>query len=120
MKHKIAWFLAAYVLIALLVCAGIKSYFWPSARPFDSSTWKADHVMRPAMIDDLLSNVPLKGMRRSQIDELLGDPGGPDNRDSIRENHYIYWTGSDGVIDDWWLDLTFEDDQVVDVRHSPD
>lgn len=99
-----------FVTIAMLI-------WWMSKpRPFDSTQWKAS-TSRQRMVHDLLTNHTLKGKNHAQIDDLLGKPQPPD---SVRDGHYIYRTGTDGVIDDMWLELRFEADRVVEVLHYPD
>ncbi|MEZ6035726.1 MAG: hypothetical protein R3C17_21725 [Planctomycetaceae bacterium] len=56
-------------------------------------------------------------MSRGDIDEILGKPRGGD---SFSEGKYIYWAGTDGVIDDMWLEIDFETDIVIATRYVPD
>ena len=86
-------------------------------RPFDSTRWKNEKDMRPQMVLDLLNNHDLVGKSRESIDTMLGVPRG---RDSVRNGKYIYWAGSDGVIDDMWLELEFSADTVVSRKYYPD
>ncbi|MEZ6031749.1 MAG: hypothetical protein R3C17_01475 [Planctomycetaceae bacterium] len=69
------------------------------------------------MIRDLLDNHDLVGKSRESIDAMLGVPNG---RDSVRNGKYIYWAGSDGVIDDMWLEIEFSADTVVSRKYYPD
>lgn len=82
--------------------------------PFTSNGWKSNLSERPRMVSDLIAKGKLDGVSRADVDTILGVP------DSIRGDKYIYWAGTDGVIDDMWLEVTFADDRVVDVRHVPD
>ena len=86
-------------------------------RPFDSTSWKNENDTRPQMIRDLLDNKVLVGKSRESIDAMLGVPRG---RDSVRNGIYIYWAGSDGVIDDMWLEIEFSADTVVSRKYYPD
>ena len=85
--------------------------------PFESIRWKNDVNTRPQMVRDLLDNHSLVGKSRESIDTMLGVPTG---RDSVRNDKYIYWAGSDGVIDDMWLEIEFVGDTVVSIRYVPD
>lgn len=69
------------------------------------------------MVRDLLENHDLAGKSREYVDLMLGVPCG---RDSDRNGKYTYWAGTDGVIDDMWLEVQFEGDSVVSVRYIPD
>jgi hypothetical protein len=107
--------LAAWILFLAIAC-GFAYGFWVLYRPipFDSSTWKSSRNSRPRMVDDLLSKSLLDGMSSAEIDSLLGPP------DLNRNGTYVYWAGTDGVIDDLWLEVDFESDRVTHVRHVPD
>ena len=70
--------------------------------------------MRPQMVRDLLNNHDLVGKSRESIDTMLGVPGG------VRNGNYIHWAGSDGVIDDMWLEIEFSADTVVSRKYYPD
>lgn len=69
------------------------------------------------MVRDLINGQNLIAKSRSSIDTMLGVPKG---RDSERDGKYIYWLGSDGVIDDLWLEIDFVDDTVVSLHYAPD
>jgi len=69
------------------------------------------------MVRDFLDNHDLAGASRDEINTMLGLPSG---RDSIRNGKYIYWAGTDGIIDDIWLEIGFENETVVSVRYVPD
>jgi hypothetical protein len=69
------------------------------------------------MVDDLLKNQQLLGLSREEVQQLLGVPSG---RDSIRDGKYVYWAGTDSVIDDMWLEIDFEFGSVVATRYVPD
>ncbi len=85
--------------------------------PFDSTRWKNEKETRFQMVRDLLDSYDLVGQSRESIDIMLGEPRGCD---SVRNGKYVYWAGSDGVIDDMWLEIEFSDDTVVSLRYCPD
>ena len=47
------------------------------SRPFDASIWRSDPKQRPYMVADLMIRKPLKGLKKSDIRNLLGQPDGP-------------------------------------------
>lgn len=104
---------ATAVLFVLL--GGLVAWIY---RPisFDSSVWKQESKHRPQMVDDLLISYELKEMSRKQVEQLLGKPTG---HDSIQGNRYIYWAGYAGI-DDMWLEIQFDGNQVAEVHHRPD
>jgi hypothetical protein len=103
-------------LAVWIIFVGIACGFWflTLPIPFDSSTWKSSRNLRPKMVDDLLSRHLLDRMNTAEVDSLLGPP------DSKRNGTYAFWAGSDGVIDDMWLEVDYEKDRVIHVRHVPD
>jgi len=117
-KRRIVMALSAVGCITLLavmavaLCSGI----YGRDVPFDSAAWKNDPSRRPRMVRSLLAR-DLQGATRAEIDTMLGVPSG---RDSARPDLYIYWAGTDGVIDDMWLELQFVDDRVNAVSYGPD
>lgn len=109
--------LIAILSIGVTAIAGLYVYN-DREIPFTSSDWKTNVSKRPRMIDSLLNNHNLVGAPRESIDDLLGVPS--TSRDSVIDDRYVYWAGTDGVIDDMWLEIRFADDRVVDVRYVPD
>lgn len=109
----------ALIVGVAVAFAGILAGFWYWTRPipFDSAVWKSESSARQRMVDDLLVRRLLEGMSRAEVDALLGPPTPPD---SVREGTYVYWAGSDGVIDDAWLEIEFENDVVRNVRYCSD
>ena len=101
----------------VLLAVGIYAYVNRQI-PFSSEAWKANVSQRPRMVQNLLADYDLKAKSRDDIDELLGVSTAPP--DAVVGDQYIYWAGTDGVIDDMWLEITFKQDQVVDVRYVPD
>lgn len=109
--------LLALSFVAVVVCASVYAYRNRDI-PFTSEGWKSDLSLRPRMVSDLVSNRMLDGASRTDVERMLGVPSnGPD---SIIAGRYVYWAGTDGVIDDMWLEVTFAEDRVADVRHVPD
>ena len=66
------------------------------------------------MVDDLLSKRILDHLSRAEVETLLGPPA------SVRDGVYVYWAGTDGVIDDLWLEIEFQDGRVSQARCIPD
>ena len=102
-------------LASLAVC-NVITYMYRDI-PFDSTKWKNEKDTRPQMIRDLLDNHNLVGKSRESIETRLGVPRG---RDSVWNSKYMYWAGSDGAIDDMWLEIEFSDDTVVSRKYYPD
>jgi hypothetical protein len=86
--------------------------------PFDAEAWQNERDQRSRMVRSLLDDHNLVGMDRLEIHELLGAPSPP--RDAIINGRYVYWAGTDGMIDDMWFEVLFTDDTVSHVRHVPD
>jgi len=106
------------VLVFLaLIAAGIVVFLTTRSLPFDSTRWKNEEDVRPRFIRDLLDNHDLAGASRDEVNAMLGVPSG---RDLIQDGKYIYWAGTDGVIDDMWLEIEFENEKVVSIRYVPD
>ncbi len=100
-----------------LIAVGIMILWANRSIPFDSTRWKNEENVRPSMVRDFLDKHDLVGASRDEINTMLGLPNG---RDSIRNGKYIYWVGTDGIIDDIWLEIGFENETVVSVRYVPD
>lgn len=91
--------------------------------PFDSQQWKARQAEDPLwpdrlqMVDDLLARIPLSGLPKARVIELLG-PG--DQTGYFRDWQLVYWLGPErGLIriDSEWLVIRLGDDErVVDSR----
>ncbi|MFO0914048.1 MAG: hypothetical protein U0795_13905 [Pirellulales bacterium] len=103
--------------IALLVAGVAFSWLHHREIPFDAAAWRVERALRPRMIRSLLAQQQIVGMSRGEVDRMLGEP---DNRDSVGQGSYLYCVGSDGVIDDMWLTIDFQDDRAVAVRYVPD
>ena len=103
------------IVLALGLIGGI-AFALASRRPiaFDSEVWTSDRDERPRMVADLLANHSLVGIPSDELDAQLGPP------DSRLGDHWIYWAGTDGIIDDMWLDLTVQGGKVAAVKYYPD
>jgi len=100
-----------------LIAVGIVVLRANRSIPFDSTRWKNEENVRPRMVRDFLDNHNLVGASRDDVNIMLGLPSG---RDSIRNGKYIYSAGTDGVIDDMWLEIGFENETVISIRYVPD
>ena len=97
----------------------VATSFYVGSRPlsFDSTAWQNNKHLRPRMVCDLLDRNELVGMSRQDVDDTLGRPEG---RDSVHNGNYSYWGGTDGIVDDMWLEIDFKDDVVTATRYVPD
>ena len=115
--------LVPYVLVIALLFLGPPLEDRWHRRAFDSQLWKANHAVdqlwpdRLCMVDDLLATVPLLGLSRDRINELLG-PG--DDTRSWQGWDAVYLLGPErGAfrIDSETLVLRFgPDDRVIAYR----
>jgi hypothetical protein len=85
-------------------------------RPFDRAEWLNNPEARSRMVGDLMTNYELVGSPRERIHMLLGQP----KNTSPDRTTYYYWTGTDGGIDDMWLEVTFQNEIVTAFKHRPD
>lgn len=114
---------ALYVVVVglLFVDPAVDSY--QHQRPFDSQQWKARRAEDPLwpdrlqMVDDLLARIPLTGLPKARVIELLG-PG--DQTNYFKDWQLVYWLGPErGLIriDSEWLVIRIGDDErVLDYR----
>jgi len=111
------FFLTTVAIAGLLFVAPVVADY-ASRMPFDSAKWKAENVdgaqgIRVRMVDDLLRHHRLVGMRRVQVDKLLGVPP---PTPYFSEYDYVYWLGPERGpfgIDSEWLVLRCQQDIVV-------
>ncbi|HEY4257842.1 MAG TPA: hypothetical protein VGM66_11560 [Candidatus Udaeobacter sp.] len=89
---------------------------------FDSAVWKAslstqDDPIRLRMVDDLLRQYRLRGMRQDELIALLGEPP---KTDYFSDYQIVYWLGPERgfiSIDSEWLAIWIGPDQrVTDAR----
>lgn len=113
-RYKLRTLILVLALVPPLI-GGI-AYVLASQRPiaFDSVVWTGDRNQRPRMVADLLANHSLIGIDPNALEARLGPA------DSRLGDHWLYWAGTDGVIDDMWLDLTIQGGKVVAVKYYPD
>ena len=109
------WIPAGVWAISLVL--GLCAVWLSRDLPFDAAAWQSKEHLRPRMVQDLLDNHQLVGLHREEIHAMLGRPQG---RDSIHNGTYIYWAGTDGVIDDLWLEIDFDNDTASAARYVPD
>ena len=102
------------IVFMVLVSIGLVCANRNQNRPFDSELWRSEPRLRASMVDDLLQQKQLDGLSMTEVVHMLGPPSHVGN-----ETH-VYWTGSDGGIDDMWLEIHFHDDIVAETRHVPD
>jgi hypothetical protein len=83
---------------------------------FETQAWingeTSREGIRKAMLTDLMKRHHLIGMRRAEIDALMGPPT---ITDKFRQYDYVYWLGPDDTympIDSTWLCLKFENGTV--------
>ncbi|MFO1019541.1 MAG: hypothetical protein U0903_02395 [Planctomycetales bacterium] len=105
-------------IVPLWLAAVFLSYFvWRfSYAPFsfDSNAWKKYPASRQRMLTDMVAKRSLIGLDKKSVLSLLGDPANDD------EKSLTYRVGTDGVIDDWWLTINFENGRVSSARDYPD
>lgn len=98
--------------------------------PFDAAIWRADTSgfceKRLAMLDDLLGRRLLIGKTRSQLAELLGEPGAKpehvgslDSRVQLREWDLVYTAGNRDLSSGWFDPFGIDYSYVV-VRFGND
>ena len=115
-RDRRSLFLASIALFSLIVIIGLALTWMIRPIPFSSSLWKECSHQRSRMVENLVASGNLLGRSQAEIHDLLGVPSGTD---SIRGDHYIYWTGYAGI-DDSWLELEFTDGHVSNVHHYAD
>lgn len=128
-----AGFVLVYVILLGLLLLPPLIHDYANRIPFDSATWKNvsakedwDNPVRERMVDDLLKHHQLVGMRRDQINELLGNPldktrqqidvSSSSSVPLVDRTTYTYWLGPERSlisIDSEMLNVEFKDDIVV-------
>jgi hypothetical protein len=77
---------------------------WRTPPPNDDVQWP----MRLRMVDDLIASKRLDGLRRDELQRLLGPP---DQTDKWKDWDLVYWLGPDRSyfrIDSEWLVVRFD------------
>lgn len=117
-KNYIVFGIFAGLILAIIV-AGIMYQYQHS---FSTSKWERNPDERTKIVDDLLEDYELIGMRESDIIELLGK----DNNDYgyfNEKNRLVYYLGPErGLIsiDSEWLILDFANGVIVDCYITTD
>ena len=108
---------------AVLLTGGCTRRGQDTRQPFDATAWRAQgdaHAPRHAMVDDLISSDRLKGLTRTQVVALLGEPTATDK---FREWSMAYRLGGDRTylpITPSWLVINLSEDQVTAFARTED
>jgi hypothetical protein len=74
-------FVAVFTLVAFFctqfVITGLPFEALAHSRLFDDAIWRAEPDQRPYMVADLFIRQPFKGLTKTQVRKLLGNPDGP-------------------------------------------
>ena len=112
------------ICIGTCICILAVSYFWHGSDSdvhFDPTAWKKaeDTNERLKMVHDLMSKYTLVGMKKEEIEKLLGSPRMDVSGRLLPDYNYVYLLGTkqwlldeDGV----WLCIKLQDNQVRDVQ----
>src|SRR5262245_41546823 len=114
-------------LLTIMGAIGFALYHSRCEHTFDAERWRdapaARSHYRVKAVDDLLSRHELRGMSRSDILNLLGQPGSS-QKGRAEPQALVYWLGAKGdnfFIDDYWLVIRFNaHDNVNDVLVTTD
>lgn len=103
------------LLVNGLIVGGLVVFVVHSVQPekFDRKTWTSNPENRRDMVSDLLSNTEFKGMSKSKIVKLLGQP---ENSYFKEPNNIVYLLGDEGgliSIDREWLIIWFDEGNHV-------
>lgn len=104
---------ALLVMLITLVQLASNEYY----SHFNAARWLNDPESRVRMVSDLLSTHDLRGLKLHEVEVMLGQPTVSANHDHA--NQLTYRLGLERSvfsIDDAWLQLDIEQDQVIDVR----
>jgi hypothetical protein len=106
---------ALWKTAVVVVCvSGFGIWYFNRSIPFDSERWKSREGDRPRMVNDLLASRILNDAKQADVESLLGPPA------TVRNGVYVYWAGTDGVIDDMWLEIEFKESRVSQAKWVPD
>ena len=111
----------SYISVGLFTVAlSVGKLFWESGWQFFPKLWKKKarslngRMLRLQMIQDLLKNHQLIGLKREQIEELLGKP---DILNHFERFDYSYQLGkAPGDFATYWLGIIFDRDQVIEIE----
>jgi len=102
------------VWVTSVAIVGLGWWVYRGPRVFDGVVWRNRPTERSRMIEDLLRGERLMGKTRKEVVDLLGEGG------EAKESALVYRVGSDGLIDDVWLEVVFEGDVCREARAYPD
>lgn len=104
---------AVLVMLITLVQLASNEYY----SHFNAARWLSDPESRVRMVSDLLSTRDLKGLKRHEVEEVLGAPTVSTYRDQSTQLTYrLGLERSVFSLDRSWLLLDMEQDCVIDVR----
>lgn len=112
----------AGIAIASCVCIAVVGYNWThsdSELAFDSAVWKKGepNKVRFRMYHDLMNTHKLVGMRRTEVEKLLGEPENYGN--TFPKGDYVYFLGMKKtlIFDDfgYLMHVKFQDGVVTEV-----
>jgi hypothetical protein len=133
-KRKKVFLWVAGIVISILASPflfifGLMAFYTVKERvnrvPFDSVAWKANpdcgsNARRIRMIDDLFAKRDLKGMRRAEVEALLGER---DLTGYFKDYDMVYCLGPERgfvPIDSEWLVIKLDQDKVTYYRIARD
>lgn len=102
------------IWVTSVAIVGLGWWVYRGPRAFDGDVWRNRPTERLRMIEDLLRGERLKGMTKKEVVVLLGEGS------EAKESALVYRVGSDGMIDDVWLEVVFEGDRCQGARVYPD
>lgn len=110
------------IFVALILTIIIAGILYQYQHSFSTAKWERNPDERTKIVDDLLGDYDLIGMRESDIIDLLGN----DNNDYgyfNEKDRFVYYLGPErGLIsiDSEWLILDFADGVVVNCYITTD
>lgn len=119
MLSRLVQCLARYFVFGLVV-ANIISCSQSNNVPFDSNLWQRQNVEAPrtnlrfAMVDDIVQNGRLLGMRRQDVFEMLGPPvSQTPNAVNLNSDNLLFPVGQLESGEVVLLGVVFKNDQVM-------
>lgn len=123
-KNKLIFY-TFIILAGCLITIAILFYFFSAQNKYDfnSELWKkvgdvnsSGGSVRLKMVDGLLKNYSLVGMKKEQLNSLLGVP---EKTNYFKEYDYVYYLGPERSyfsVDSEWLGIKFKNDLVSEVK----
>lgn len=113
----------AGIAIASCVCIAVVGYNWThsdSELAFDSAVWKKGepNKVRLRMVHDLMNRHKLVGMKKSELETLLGKPESEGWGSSRPKDDYVYCLGTEWTFfdeDGWLMEVKFQEGVVTEV-----